>query len=485
MKARWMLAMIAAALWASSLGFANGEGVVEHRAAALQAMPPSSTQRPSAWFAPLPPMPTSAGRPFQGSGDFMSLFRPDALWQTAAGHIQVFKLYGEWVAYHATDAQLRQVVADLNRRGMGLAVEAGPLDPPSHCGAGVEGFAGIAEGMRIAERIKSAGGIIHMIAMDEPYYYGHFYDGPQACHWPVEMIAQEVGRFIRAMKSVLPGVIVGDTEPLAGAGDDRAYAAWLDTFRQVNGYDLAFLHVDVDWSRPRWAQEVLAIQAHGSQIGVPIGVIYTGNAFDKTDEAWLAAAGERVKRYELEARGEPDHVLFQSWNDKPDRVLPETQPYTFTQFINAYFADKASLGYRTEGPGANLALRKPVSVSNQISDLAGALAVDGDLGTLWNSGGGPTQWIQINLGAAYGIRELRLTPAQFPAGKTIHRVLGKEPGAGASFRLLHTFEGNTEDGQTLIYTFPQPIQGLQFIQIETTVSPSWVAWREIEIIASQ
>jgi hypothetical protein len=446
---------------------------------------PVLTQRPLVWFGPLPPMPTGPGRSFTGSDDFMSLFKSDSPWQTAASHIQVFKLYGEWVAYNATDAQLRQVVADLNQRSLALAVEAGPLTAPGDCGMGVESFAGTQEGLKIARRILTAGGTIHLIALDEPYYFGHFYDGPNACHWAAEKIAGEVGKYIQAIRSVFPEVIVGDTEPLTGAANAKAYEAWLNTFLQVNGYNLAFLHMDVDWSNTDWPQEVKAIEEYGRLVAVPIGIIYTGNAFDATDEAWLSAAGERVKKYELEAGGQPDHVLFQSWNDKPDFVLPETKQFTFTNFIDSYFTDKSSLGYRREGPGANLALGKPVRVSNQISDQAGAFAVDGDLGTLWGSGGGPPQWIQIDLGANYSIQAVRLTTSQYPAGVTVHRVLGKGPGTNGEFRLLYTFTGDTTDGQTLTYTPPQPIQGIQFIRVETTVSPSWVAWREIEIVAGE
>jgi hypothetical protein len=327
--------------------------------------------KPLTWFAPLPPLSINQGRNYTGSDDFMDLFQVNAPWQEAAEHIQVFKLYGEWVAYQATDAQLKQVVEDLKQRGIALAVEAGPLNAPSNCGQGVEGFAGTEEGLKIAQRIKNAGGTLTFIGLDEPYFYAHVYDGPNACHWDVEKIAKEVDAYVQTMKNEFPEVKVGDTEPLAGAANAQAYMDWLDTFKSVNGYDFAFLHMDIDWSRTTWADEVIAIQDHGKQINVPVGIIYTGNAFDKTDEDWISSAGERVKKLELEKNASPDHILLQSWNDKPDHVLPETTDFTFTNFIDVYFIDKAALGFKREGTGANLALGKPVRISRQLEDDVG------------------------------------------------------------------------------------------------------------------
>lgn len=444
------------------------------------APPLSLDTRPLVWFAPLPPLAIVEGRRFTGSDDFMELFQPDAPWQSAAAYIQVFKLYGEWVAYTATDAQLKQVVDDVERRGIALAVEAGPLNARSNCGQGIEGFAGTQEGLNIARRIKNAGGELSLIALDEPYFFAHFYDGPNACRWDAEKVATEVGNYIETVRRIFPNAMIGDTEPLAGAATAQAYMDWLDTFRNVNGYDLAFLHMDIDWSRPDWADEIIAIEGYGNQINVPIGIIYTGNPFDKTDEAWLSAAGERVKKLELEKNGRPNHILFQSWHDKPDYVLPETTDFTFTDFVKDYFADKSTLGFRREGAGANLALGKSVRFSSQTGDQVGALAVDGDLGTLWNSGGFPRQWIEIDLSAEYNVREIRLTTSQYPEGVTAHRVLGRS--ATGEFHELTIFEGNTVDGQTLTFMPAQPVQAIRFVRVETISSPSWVAWREIEVI---
>ena len=107
--------------------------------------------------------------------------------------------------------------------------------------------------------------------MDEPYYYGHFYDGPNACHLSAEKIASEINTYINEVRKIFPEVIFGDTEPLAGQADANAYQDWMDTFREVNGYDLAFIHMDIDWSRPTWSDEVEFIEAHGREDWRPSG----------------------------------------------------------------------------------------------------------------------------------------------------------------------------------------------------------------------
>lgn len=439
---------------------------------------PTLDALPLIWFAPLPPLPIVQGRPYTGSDDYIKLFQPDAPWQTAASHVHILKLYGEWVGY-ASETQLEFVIQNAKERGFALAMEFGPLNAEG-CGEGIEGFSGVSYAVSAVKRIKSVGGTLDLLAMDEPYYYGHFYDGPNACHWSAEIIAQKIDQFSKAMKAVFPNILIGDTEALARAADANQFKEWIETFREVNGYDLAFLHMDVDWSRPNWVDEVIAIEEHGDKFNVPVGIIYTGNGFDPTDEEWLSAAGERVKKLEVERNGNPDHILFQSWNDKPDHTLPETTEFTFTNFINDYFEDKAALGYRREGQGANLALGKSVQVSSFTGDLVGSLAVDGDLGTLWNSGGGPIQWIEIDLGAGYNILEIRLSISQYPEGKTVHRLLGA--GADRQYFTLTTFDGTTFDGDTLSFVPAQPLVNIQFIKVETSTSPSWVAWREIEVI---
>jgi hypothetical protein len=100
------------------------------------------------------------------------------------------------------------------------------------------------------------------------------------------------------------------------------------------GSPMAFLHLDQDFSRPDWEQDTLEIETYAREHGVEFGIIYLGDSRANTDEAWISGAGERVIAYEDRVGGRPDHVLFQSWYDRPDRVLPEAEAYTFTWFIS-------------------------------------------------------------------------------------------------------------------------------------------------------
>ncbi len=132
-------------------------------------------------------------------------------------------------------------------------------------------------------------------------------------------------------------------------------------------------------------------------------------------------------------------------------------------------------------PGRNLALNKPVQVSESLADQTPAMAVDGDPNTQWSAGAFPTQWIQIDLGAPYTVGEMRLTVGQWPAGQVVHQVW-----VGASLdamRQVYQFSGNEFDYDVLSYSPSSPLTNVRYVRIVTTESPSWVSWREIEILA--
>lgn len=287
-------------------------------------------------------MPERIGREFIGSVDFLQLFTEDAPWTNAARHVDVFKFVGEWAGRFATDAELRQVVANLNRRGVAIAFDTGALTP-ENCGVGVEGFGAPNEGLQYALRIKAAGGTVRFVALDEPFAFGSIYSGTNACHWPAEKVAEEVADYVRGIKTIFPNVIVGLIEPLWAGVHVDTYKYWLQTYHAVAGSHLSFFHLDCDFSRPDWADAAKELEDFVHDLGIPFGMIYFGNYDDTTDREWLGHAEERMVAYEIQAGGRPDHVIFQSWHDHPDYVLPETDPNTFTHMVNRYFRTRTTL----------------------------------------------------------------------------------------------------------------------------------------------
>ena len=105
------------------------------------------------------------------------------------------------------------------------------------------------------------------------------------------------------------------------------------------------------------------------------------------------------------------------------------------------------------------------------------LAFDANPMTVWSSGDGVPGWIQIDLGQPTTISTIRLNVSQFPPGPTTHQIsAGPTPDTLAP---LGTLDGNTTDGQVL--ELNKSASNVRYVKIETVKSPSWVAWREIEI----
>jgi hypothetical protein len=107
---------------------------------------------------------------------------------------------------------------------------------------------------------------------------------------------------------------------------------------------------------------------------------------------------------------------------------------------------------------------------------------DGDLDTTWNSGGFPVAWIEIDFGKPVTPKTIRLMASQLPnTGHTVHTVYGRAKGKGKGKEvILYKFDGTTNNGEWM--SWPLAKSGpIRYLRIETTSSPSWVSWIEIEV----
>jgi len=291
----------------------------------------------SIWFAPRAPYPPAK---IQGAPDFLDLFRTNAPWDTVSPHIKVIKLPTQFLTW-VPDEQLAAIVADLRRRGIALAVESLAQSrvgqPP--CADGVEGYGDPNQATIVATKIRRVGGQLRYLAMDEPLYFGHFYDGRTACHSSVDNVAERVAGIISAYRAVFPDVVVGDIEP-AGAvlipGWDQIFADWQSDFKKHVQAAISFFDIDVDWNNPNHLAAISRAAALARQRGLRLGVIYNGKDNDRSDGAWIADAKQNIRATENVLHSSPDDVIFQSWIPYPARLLPESDPNSFTSLISWY-----------------------------------------------------------------------------------------------------------------------------------------------------
>eukprot|EP01116_Phalansterium_solitarium_P004955 TRINITY_DN161_c0_g1_i2.p1 TRINITY_DN161_c0_g1~~TRINITY_DN161_c0_g1_i2.p1 ORF type:complete len:451 (+),score=161.84 TRINITY_DN161_c0_g1_i2:113-1465(+) len=94
----------------------------------------------------------------------------------------------------------------------------------------------------------------------------------------------------------------------------------------------------------------------------------------------------------------------------------------------------------------------------------------------WNAGAGPEQWIEGNLKSVQKVKGISMECDQFVEGRSYHVVtVGKDPNPT---QVVATFDGNTKNKQILSANWQE--MDIQYVRITTTVSPTWVAWTDIQ-----
>lgn len=333
------------------------------------------------WFAPF--MYGQPAAPWQkgfGARDYLDLFTPDASWSIAASRVHIFKSY-MYAFDLLSDAELRRIVTDLNRRDIAIALETQPLTRTGTCGNS-EAFAsnGPAQTLSRLRRFRAAGGQVRYLAMDEPLTFGRL-PSPEGCGLSTEQVAQEVANYIIAVKREFPDVIIGDIEYEGAGVEDVKH--FLEAYRNVTGAYLSFLHWDINWQQPiswwpvdwkqrrflwpEWPEKARELEVYCRERGVRFGMIYNGNADASTDAEWLKQAEDHMAMYES-LGGKPDHVIFQSWHKQPQYLLPETDPTKFTYLINRYFHTRTALNLKVSPSSSG----EPREVTGKLIDARDA-----------------------------------------------------------------------------------------------------------------
>ncbi|WP_019072676.1 galactose-binding domain-containing protein [Streptomyces hokutonensis] len=135
----------------------------------------------------------------------------------------------------------------------------------------------------------------------------------------------------------------------------------------------------------------------------------------------------------------------------------------------------------TDAPSSttNLALHRPTSESSHTQVYASANATDGDTSTYWESANNAfPQWIQVDLGAATGVRRIVLNLPPATAWSTRTQTISVQGGtdAGTSTQLLaaagYTFDPAT--GNTATLTLPSTVS-VRYVRLTVSANNGWPA----------
>ncbi len=316
----------------------------------LTARHAAASAEPQIWFAPLDHHPRTFLHNQGGSSDFMALFQPGASWTTVAKHVQVFKLYTGFVEL-ASDQELQAVIDGLRRLGIKLALETQFLTKQPNCGQNLEAYSADDRLPRTLQRLQNAGAQLDYIAMDEPLYFGHAIQRPDACRTPVAELAANAAKRLAVAKSYYPNVKVGDIEPIASfeattlAGD---LDAWMNAYKAATGEPLAFMHVDIDWHLA-WKEKLRAAASVVRSHQIPFGIIYSPEGHNPSDAEQARGILQRIVAIEVDTGIQPDQAIFQSWVETPHHVLPESDPVSFTGIIATYLRGRSTLSVTRQG----------------------------------------------------------------------------------------------------------------------------------------
>lgn len=300
------------------------------------AEPKSSVGTPEVWFSPAF---SFAGH--TGSVDNQDLFDDSAGWSEARARVNVFKI-ATHTLNQMPDDDLAKMLSSLDRHHIALALEYGMLTPSETCGKGIEGFSPPKMPTHVSNRVKTLGGRIRYIAMDEPLFYGHYSNRPNSCHWSTDMVAQVAAENVKQFREILPDAEIGDIEPvnnIKSADWLEQVRNWIEAFRKETGAPLAFFHDDMIWREPIAARTNALTAILGSQ-GIRFGVIFNSRDDVGSDQEWFDSAKRNIGEYRDSSLKAPDQIIIQSWRPYPTHVLPESSPLTLTHLVNYYFVGR-------------------------------------------------------------------------------------------------------------------------------------------------
>jgi hypothetical protein len=272
-------------------------------------------------------------------------FTSESVWPAVLNHVQVISAT-EQVLNLLPDNDLAKVITKLNQHHLRLsvAVLAQNWVHEPKCGFNVEGYSDPAPNARLAAKLLQAGAQISYLSMDEPLYFGHYYNGQDACHSSIDNIAGRVSIILHEYLKIFPDAEIIDTEPFPGISNqsdwrDR-YKEWILTLHKTTGRSMAGLTVDINW-QASWEQSLISVAAFARSLRLPLGIIYWASPKVSagtivSNDLWVNSAVDNFTKIESIMGIVPDRAVFASWTKFPGRSITDQNGLGEDYLVNQY-----------------------------------------------------------------------------------------------------------------------------------------------------
>lgn len=264
---------------------------------------------PSVWFAP------DAETP-----DLVDLFNAPSLWENSRAHINVFKFGPMQVSTSSlpkVNTYYDLVKADAFRKlkdwKLSIAIEA-PAIKEWDC----SGNYPVKATLEYIRNVRSAGGAVQFIAMDEPLVSGF-----RSCQLAFDEIAARTATYVKtilsdpSLSTADRNMKFGDIEPYPSFSIDQLQQ-WINAL-QRSALKPAFFHLDVDINdleaHPKLdlAADLHLLKAFLQGQNIPFGVIFwSGRNPESSDQAYYDHVIDYVRRVHR-AIDTSEQLVFQSW----------------------------------------------------------------------------------------------------------------------------------------------------------------------------
>lgn len=302
--------------------------------AAPAAGPDTGVARRSVWMMP------------PGSRDgicWRELFTAPQSWAETRSRVTVLGYASANLDKQFKDDELKAWLPQIDRWGLKLGLEVGAVKEWAPSGKRVFDVE-----RKYWDRIRSLGGKIYSIAMDEPLCCVR-----QLIKKPDSFAIEETAQFIALVRANYPEIQIGDIEPYPYLQREELLGfidALQARLKQMNVRGLDFFRLDVDWNHftignqtyaGNWP-DVKKLELGCRQRGLPFSLIYWDADYGRMkelkladDSTWYVGIMRQGYDYTF-VGGSPDEVVIESWIGEPSRSIPESDEWTFTRSVRDF-----------------------------------------------------------------------------------------------------------------------------------------------------